>query len=316
MSTQLKTNPKVLQCLLALKLDIHIWSARRKLTPEDFSHAKLPPEQVASLGSKKICDPEELRVFGTLKSRAVSVLNRHGVKFIGGWAIPEGRADSIIQELESIEADFLKAKKDFIANYDKSIKKWIKDNPGWENIIAGSTVSAEYVANRLSFQWQVFKVQNPDPRSDSKLSRGLNKQVEGLADALFCDLAKSADEAWKKSYLNKTELTRRALSPLRNMLQKLDDMSFVEPRVTPVSSLIRVALDKLPKRGAIIGPDLLMLKGLVSLLTDTKNLLRYSNDIINGKSENSILDAFASPLRKRAKAKQAPVNKLQSLGLW
>ena len=315
MSTNLKTNPKVLQCLLALKLDVHIWSARRKLAPEDFANVKLPPEQLASLGSKRICDPRELKVFGMLKSRAVSLLCRSGVKFLGGWAIPEHRADCIMQELEAIEADFNKAKKSFIAHYDESVKKWIKDNPGWESIIAGSTVSAEYVASRLDFQWQVFKVQNPDPKSDSKLSQGLNKQVEGLAGALFCDLAKAADEAWRKSYLNKTELTRKALSPLKAMIQKLDDLSFIEPRVTPVSSLIQTAVDKLPKRGAIAGADLLMLKGLVSLLSNTKELIGYSEDIMNGKSESAILDGFSAPVRKR-KASKEPELRLQSLGLW
>ena len=50
----------VLDRILALNLDISLWSARTKLTEEDFGGAELPPEDLASLGSKKICDPARL----------------------------------------------------------------------------------------------------------------------------------------------------------------------------------------------------------------------------------------------------------------
>ncbi|EDM25792.1 hypothetical protein LNTAR_15287 [Lentisphaera araneosa HTCC2155] len=315
---QLKTNPQVLNCLLALKLDVHIWAARRKLAPEDFDHAKLPPEQLASLGSKKICNPADLRIFSTLKSRAVSLLNRRGIKFLGGWALPEALSDELIQELEDIAAEFALAKKNFIAHYDQSIKDWIKDNPGWSKIIAGSTVSADHVAARLSFDWQIFKVINPSQQKDSKTNRGLNEQVEKLAGTLFYDFSKSAKDSWEKSYLNKTEVTRKALSPLKNIMQKCEDMSFIEPRVTPVSSLIKAALDKLPKRGVIIGADLLMLKGLMNLLTNTKELLHYSEAILNGRSETSILSGFSTPhnVNSTNPTTKKPTLQLQSLGLW
>mgnify|MGYP003371351978 CR=1 FL=1 len=53
------TDIKVLDCLLALNLQVSIWSARKKLTPEDFSGVSaldLPPDDLASLGSKRVCD--------------------------------------------------------------------------------------------------------------------------------------------------------------------------------------------------------------------------------------------------------------------
>ncbi|WP_240191877.1 DUF3150 domain-containing protein, partial [Desulfoprunum benzoelyticum] len=56
MNTQ--TDIKVLGSLLALHLEVNIWTARKKLSPEDFDGAKLPPDDLASLGSKRVCDPE------------------------------------------------------------------------------------------------------------------------------------------------------------------------------------------------------------------------------------------------------------------
>lgn len=86
MTNAIPTDITVLKQLTALRLDVNIWSARKKLTPADFGTLDLPPEKLASLGSKKVCNPEDLRVFATLKARAISLLDRHGIRFLGGCA--------------------------------------------------------------------------------------------------------------------------------------------------------------------------------------------------------------------------------------
>jgi hypothetical protein len=53
----MNTDITVLDHLMALNLDVNIWTARKKLTPADFGGAELPPEDLASLGSKKIWVP-------------------------------------------------------------------------------------------------------------------------------------------------------------------------------------------------------------------------------------------------------------------
>ena len=226
------TDIKVLDSLLALHLEVNIWTARKKLSPEDFDGATLPPDDLASLGSKRICDPEDLRVFGTLKARAVSLLDRHGVRFLGGWAIPENQADAIVTELEQILQDFNAAKADFLSRYDESVREWIAKHPGWEQIIFDSTVSADYVRSRMGFCWRLYRIVPPDPADPVMV--GLKDEVEGLGHTLFGEVSKVATEAWHKCFAGKTEITRKALSPLRTIHQKLSGLSFVEPRVSPV----------------------------------------------------------------------------------
>ena len=75
--TQLVSDIRILDNLLALNLNVSLWSARRKMSQEDLGGAELPPEDLASLGSKRIADPENLKVFGTLKARAFNYLDRH-----------------------------------------------------------------------------------------------------------------------------------------------------------------------------------------------------------------------------------------------
>jgi Protein of unknown function (DUF3150) len=55
----------VLQDVVVVSLDVHIWSGRKKLRPEDLTvSGKLPPKDLVSLGSKKIFDPRALKPFG------------------------------------------------------------------------------------------------------------------------------------------------------------------------------------------------------------------------------------------------------------
>ncbi len=285
MSTQ--TDIKVLDSLLALHLEVNIWTARKKLSPEDFAGATLPPEDLASLGSKRICDPEDLRIFGTLKARAVSLLDKHGVRFLGGWAIPQDQADIIVTELEHILSDFNTAKEDFLARYDESVREWISKHAGWEQIIADSTVSADYVRSRIGFIWRLYRIVPPDPADP--VMEGLRQEVESLGETLFGEVAKAASEAWHKCFAGKTEITRKALSPLRTIHQKLSGLSFVEPRVTPIVDLIHTAFEHLPRRGRIEGANLLMLQGLVSMLRDPDSLVEHGQKIMDGASSADVL---------------------------
>ena len=156
--TQIISDIRILDNLLALNLDISLWSARKKMTVEDFGGAELPPEDLASLGSKRIADPSSLKIFSTLKARAFSFLDRHGVRFMSGWAIPEEKAGAIIQELVAIRDEFLREKEAFLADYDESVKAWIDKHSQWSEIIRDSTVSPEYVRARMDFRWQLYKV--------------------------------------------------------------------------------------------------------------------------------------------------------------
>ncbi len=285
------TDITVLDHLLVVNLDIHIWTARKKLVPLDLGGAELPPEDLASLGSKRICNPEDLRSFTTLKARAVSVLERSGIRFLSGWAVPDTRIDDIMRELAVIRDEFNAAKESFLQRYEQSVQDWIARHPQWGNIIAGSTVSEEYVRSRLDFRWQVFQVAQPE--AVDRNMDNLKEDIDRLGGTLFDEIAKAAGEAWHRCYAGKTEITRKALSPLKAMYDKLMGLTFVEPRVAPVAELLDTAFRSIPKRGAITGSTLIMLQGLVSLLQNPQALMEHGQMILDGrKNSHKILESL------------------------
>ena len=290
----IQSDIRILDNLLALNLSISLWSARRKMTAEDLGGAQLPPEDLASLGSKRIADPESLRIFGTLKCRAFSFLDRHGVRFMSGWAIPEEKAGDIVEELIRIRDEFQQAKDAFLADYDRSIQAWIAKHRQWGDIIQGSTVGPDYVRARMDFRWQLYRVAplQEHPNETAVLEAGLAEEVTGLGSTLFNEIARAADDIWRRVYEGKTEVTHKALSPLRTLHNKLTGLSFVEPHVAPVADIIQTALKRLPAKGNINGADLLMLQGLVCLMRDSDALVLHAQKLIDGYGPATVLDAL------------------------
>ena len=287
----IQTDLTVLDNILALNLNITLWSARRKMTPEDFGGVKLPPEDLATLGSKRIADPDKLKIFNTLKARAFNFLDKHGVRFMSGWAIPEPKAGFITEELIRIRDEFHAAKNGFLAEYDENLNDWLDRHSCWASIIRDSVVSSEYVRSRLDFRWQIFKVspllthENPEAVAQA----GLAEEVEGLGNTLFAEISRSADEIWKKVYMGRNEVTHKALSPLRTLHEKLMGLTFIEPHVAPVAEIIHSTLNQMPAKGNIGGNHLVMLQGLVCLLRNSDDLLLHAQKLIEGHSAASVL---------------------------
>lgn len=309
MDTPILSDIRVLDNLLAVNLNITLWSARKKLTLEDFGPVDLPPEDLATLGSKRIAPPESLRIFATLKARAFAFLDRHGIRFLGGWAIPEAKATEIVRELCAIRDEFTAQKEAFLTEYDTLVQDWIAKHADWANLIANSTVGSDYVRARLGFAWQLYKVAPlmAHPEAETMVESGLYEEVEGLAGTLFTEIAKFADETWRKVYAGKTEVTHKALSPLRTMHHKLMGLTFVEPHVAPVAEILHMALSRLPKKGTIAGTDLLMLQGLVCLLRDPNALIEHSQKVIEGYGPATVLDSILRAPLAPVLAENSPV---------
>ena len=291
---QVLTDFKALDDLVVVNLEVSLWSAQKKMAPEDLGAKNLPPEELATLGSKRVADPKSLLIFKTLKCRANTLLERNGIRFLNGYAIPASKAPMIVEELIKIRTDFNNAKNAFLAGYDEDIEAWIAKHQEWGDIIRNSTDSSEYVRSRMDFRWHLFRVYPASDKKDSivGLESGLAEEVTGLGSTLFAEVASAADDMLRRVYEGRDEVNHKALSPLRTLRDKLAGLTFVEPRVAPVVALVDEAIKRIPRRGNINGPDLLMLRGLVQMLKDTDTLVEEAQRLIEGNAPTSVLDAI------------------------
>jgi hypothetical protein len=268
--------------VVLVKVEANIYGARKKLKKEDLVLAdgsKLPPEDLASLGSKRVLDPDKLTVFNRLKKEAERICLRVGTRFLGGFAVPVESAASITAELERIALDFAAAKTEFIAGYDAAVTDWVVRHPEFAGIIEQAVDSVEFVSTRLSFDFLIVSVGLPESLPPADVAR-LESKIGSLSEQMFHEIAVDANLLVEQSLLGKEQVTRNALRPIRRMRDKLDGLGFLDHRVAPVVSTIDDLLARIPNKGAIEGSILQEILATAMLLSDPDKTRRHGEGLL------------------------------------
>ena len=276
------TAQMILDQLVLVKVDASIYGARKKLRKEDLllvEGSQLPPEDLASLGSKRLLDPEQLAVFNRLKKEADRICLRVGTRFMGGYAIPTAAAPGILGELERIAQDFAVAKAAFLANYDVAIQDWVLRHPEFASIIEQAVDTVAFVATRFAFDYLLVTVSLPETLPPAEKVR-LATKIGSLSSQMFYEIAVEANQFIEQSLLGKAQVTRSALRPIKRMRDKLDGLGFLDHRVAPLVNHIDQLLTRIPERGAIEGPLLGEILAMAMLLADSDKTQRHGAGLL------------------------------------
>ena len=250
-------------------LSVTIWSGRKKLRPEDLKlGTEIPPEDLVSLGSKRVCNPEDLKVFHRLKKTAERLCLSVGTRFLGGFAVPRDQADRLAQQLETLKVAFDTETADFLSGYDQALEEWIATLPQWEEPIRRAIEPAALVRARLRFGFQLIQIAPADKPGT------LEDEVRGLGDGVFGEVAQMAAEL-EASFEGKERLHRRALGTFRRIREKLACLSFVDLRIEPLVDTLDGWFERVPLDGPIAGPVFNEGMGLALLLADPERMARH-----------------------------------------
>ena len=272
----------ILERVVLVKVEANIYGARKKLKKEDLVLAdgsKLPPEDLASLGSKRLLDPEQLTVFNRLKKEAERSCLRVGTRFLGGFAIPTEAATGITTELERIAQDFAVAKTGFLAGYDAAVTDWVVRHPEFASIIEQAVDSVEFVSTRLSFDYWIVTIGLPEALPPEDVVR-LETKIGSMSEQMFYEISVAAHQFIEQSLLGKDQVTRNALRPIRRMRDKLDGLGFLDYRVAPVVDTIDDLLARIPDKGAIAGSILQEILATALLLADPDKTRRHGEGLL------------------------------------
>jgi hypothetical protein len=287
----MKETTFILDRLLVVKLDATIWGGRKKLHKEDLilgDGSVLPPEDLASLGSKKIADPTELAVFNRLKKEAERVCLKVGTRFLGGFAVPEDFIGPIQTELERIAMGFNLARDKFLSGYDDAVTGWVAKHPEFAEAISRAVDPVETVAANLRFDYVLFRVSQPQlAEADAlpEIAASLDRKVGSLSDTLFLEVAQDAADLVENSLLGRQSATRKALSPLKKMRDKLDGLAFLDHRVNRVVQTLDELLGRVPKTGPLDGAYLQEVFALALLLSDPDKTRRHGEGLAQTESD-------------------------------
>lgn len=283
-----KQKTGVLNRLICINLDIHIFSGRKQLRLKDLKdvrESQVPPRELASLGSKRICDGEEIQKFLTVKRRAERACEQIATRFLGAYACAESKIDELRAKLDECATEFSALKTSFLDRYADIIGDWKSRNPQWADLIESSQVPKDVVAERLGFDYQVFRIAEVASglgTKDQAINSGLHRAASGLAGQLFGEVAEMASETYEDSFKGRDKVSQRSLKPIRAMLEKLDSLSFIDERMGPIVRRIRKSLDELPKTGVLQGNDLNAVQWLLALMSDADKMQEYGEAVLSG----------------------------------
>ncbi len=266
-------------------LDVRIWSGKKKLSAEDLNLApgETPPEELITLGSKRVFDPEHLKPFFRIKQNAERICLSVGTRFLSGFAVPNTEADAVASELYRLKAEYDSASVEFIENYDRALSQWIESLPKWEIPIRRAIETSDAVEKRLKFGFQLIRI------SPSDNAGTLHEEVAGLGDSLFGEIELMARDL-ESSFAGRKKLHRKSLATFARIREKLACLSFLDSRIAPIVSTLDDWNRRLPETGAIEGPIFNEGMGLALLLSDSKRLARH------GAGQLSLMDATTEAL--------------------
>ncbi|MEA1049091.1 DUF3150 domain-containing protein [Lamprobacter modestohalophilus] len=264
------TTTEITDRITLVVLDVRIWSGRKKLRAEDLHLADgaIPPEELVSLGSKRVCDPEPLKPFHRLKQSAERACLRIGTRFLGGFAVPKELTPGLAQELDRLKTEFDRHTQTFLADYDRDLERWISSIPAFEAAIRRAVEPVEVVAGRLRFGHQLVEIK-PSAQPGT-----LAEEIEGLGDGVFAEVEQMAREL-SLSFEGKDKLHRRALGTFTRVRDKLACLSFIDPRIQPVVDSLDDWVRRLPMAAPIEGALFNEGLGLALLLSDAERMARH-----------------------------------------
>lgn len=225
----------ILTNTVVVRLDMSTWTGKAKLSRDDLPpDANIPPEDLAILGQKRLIDPDTLRPFGMLKSRAIRLLDRYGVKFLSGWLVRSHLVDQLDSELREIQDEFYAAKDEFMQAYHNNVMQWMDDHPQWRIMLEVVMPSEMSMEKKFSMRWQVYKVEPVD-------TKGSNMGEE-IANIVNGDVKKMTDEIqaiYDTVFAGRTSpITQRTLRPLKEFALKCNNLVGIYPSATYVAEAL------------------------------------------------------------------------------
>lgn len=296
------------QGVVCITLDIHLWSGRKRLRKDALiaknpELADLPPESLATMGSIKIADPDDLSPFLKYKREAEKLLQNNGLPLLGTIGIPESKLEKVFKGLKEIQERFEQKAAELRRDFDFRIEEWRTkaENAAWAHLI-NDIPTPEYVAGRLSFGFHLCRVRSPSDTSDT-INQHFDSQMTGLRKELFDEAALEA-RTLMESYLmsrdpvtgvvrKREKITQKTLGPLRRVAEKFKSFGFLDYTVEPIAEMIDHVLSLLPKDGPIEGVEIFHVWTIAQILSDSDKAYAAAELVIAKKSAG---EAFESML--------------------
>lgn len=254
-----------------ISLRVSTWSGRRNNSASDLGIEDEISKEFASLGGKNVFDKEKLKFQGVAKREAETKLDMLGFRCLGGWAIKKEVVGQARDEIEKIRDAYHVERNALIATYDEECNNWIRtveqrvSIPDLVDSVRRSLYPKEYINQQMGFSYEI----NDDL---------MNNPIGDAASNTIADMAADSLRAFTYTMETRKGFSRRCLSYLSKLKDKLADLAFVDSFAEPALRTIESFEAEWPKGGGQISKEKINeLCSLLSLLSNPSYLTSLRN---------------------------------------
>lgn len=261
---------------------IEIWSGtvkvRRDVDLADAS-SSLPPPEIISDGRKRLVPTDPLKPLLNVRKGVERLLKGVGFPFMGGVAIPESETSHVEAELPKLQQAFSDALDDLCANLDLWYARLEAQHPQWQGLLRASRLTPSEVRSRCKFDIAAFKAAMPDASASREASQRFGRFAEAAFPDLLKDIAGRAQAMLDTSFSGRVEVTQRQVTPVRNLVAKLDTFGFLDHRVTPMADALAAQLTLIPATGPLDPAQTSMVVSMLKTLSDPEAILANGEEL-------------------------------------
>ena len=249
-------------------IDVRLVAGSKRANTEDIEQAKgvvLQQDEVLTLGSKKVFDPERLARLRRLRSAMHRHCREFGAAFLSGYAVPDLRADEVAARLHSTVRQAQAEVADLLSNYQQILDEYCAARPAWAATIRAGAYSEQYLRTRISFGFNAVRI--AAARDQGVAADNLQQEIGGLMGSVLADVAAESAALQRDSLQDRDSSTRKVLRPLRSAREKLAGFAFVDRRLGSLAQMIEEVISSMPPEGPLRGTSLAMLHGICSILS-------------------------------------------------
>lgn len=279
--TQSQTNPapavaSPMQQILICYVDFDVWSGSSILRQEDLPEGyRLFESRGIRQGAKNLVDPELLKPFRAVGTELESQLQRIGVRFCKGWAVPARKAKEVRTLIREAENRFADLKTDFLRNFQDHIEKWCQEEP---ELAAGIRLAAENLGDlqeRFGFEARFFKLAAMEELTDAEDIEDARKCEEGIRSAVYADAAGRCAYLSSHFGMNRPFANVVLRRHLVNLGSKLDGMKFLSPGLAQAVKLTDSLLGCFDAADRATGEDFIRVASALRMLSTVSGLEAY-----------------------------------------
>jgi hypothetical protein len=270
-------------------------SGRKKLQKADFKEEvreDLPPDTLASLGSKKVVSPEILKVPQKFEGQIRRRIAEIGFAFLNSVAVAKSETARLVKDLDKICAEANKWRDNELPKiFHEEQEKWLSKDPKWEPALRAHAPSLAEVQMSMKFGYALYQVV-----ANESAPGTLTQEVSELGSRLLESVADDVNEYYGTNIQDGKASSLKAIgvaSLLRRVRRKLNSLSFLEGSAQPMIAALDELLSSIPDKGNITGAVYWQTVAMITTLGDPDKVRSHGQGqiTVSGQAAQLQLDA-------------------------